>query len=80
LGHIILEQGIEVDQENIESIKGWTTPKNVSEARYFMGIAGYYKIFIAGFSNISHPITSLQRKGIKFEWTTKCEENINMLK
>jgi hypothetical protein len=49
--------------ENIEAIKGWTTPKNVTEVRSFMGLSGYYRRFIAGFSRITHPITSLQRKG-----------------
>jgi hypothetical protein len=44
-----------------------------------MGLDSYYKIFIAGFSKISHPITSLQNKGITFEWTTECEENFNLL-
>jgi hypothetical protein len=45
-----------------------------------MGLAGYYRIFIAGFSNISNPITYLQKKGIKFEWTSECEEKFNLLK
>jgi hypothetical protein len=45
-----------------------------------MGLAQYYKIFIAGFFNILHPITYLQKKGIKLEWTTKFEENFSMLK
>jgi hypothetical protein len=45
-----------------------------------MGLVGYYKIFIAGFSKIVHPITYFQKKGIKFERTTKCEENFNLLK
>jgi hypothetical protein len=45
-----------------------------------MGLIGYYMRFIAGFSNIAHPITSLQKMGIKFQWTTKCEENFNLLK
>ena len=45
-----------------------------------MGLAGYYKRFIAGFSRISHPITSLQRKGVKFQWTTKCEKSFQQLK
>jgi hypothetical protein len=80
LGHIISEEGIAVDLENIESNRGWPTPRNVSEIRSFMGLVGYYRRSIAGFSKISHPITSLQKKGIKFEWTTKCEENFNLLK
>jgi hypothetical protein len=45
-----------------------------------MGLVGYYKRFIARFSIISHPITSLQRKGVKFEWTTKCEKRFQQLK
>jgi hypothetical protein len=45
-----------------------------------MGLADYCRRFIEGFSKIVHPITSLQKKRIKFEWTTKCEENFNLLK
>jgi hypothetical protein len=45
-----------------------------------MGLACYYRRFIVGFYNISHPITSLQKKGTKFEWTLKCGNNFNMLK
>jgi hypothetical protein len=80
LGYIISEQGIAVDPEKIESIRGWPTPKSVTKVKYFMGLVGYYKNFIAGSSKIPHPITSLQKKGIKFEWTIECEENFNMLK
>jgi hypothetical protein len=41
LWHIIFEEGIAVDPENIEAIKGWTTSKNVKEFISFMGLAGY---------------------------------------
>jgi hypothetical protein len=34
-----------------------------------MGINGYYQRLIKGFSNIASPITSLQNKGVKFEWS-----------
>jgi hypothetical protein len=80
LGHIISEQGIEVDPEKIEAIIGWPTPINVLDVRSFMGLSSYYRRFIVGFSKISHPITSLQKKGTKFEWTLKCENNFNLLK
>jgi hypothetical protein len=45
-----------------------------------MGLVGYYRRFIIGFSNIYHPITSLQKNGNNFKRTTKCEENFNLLK
>jgi hypothetical protein len=50
------------------------------DVRSFMGLAGYYHRFIKGFSKIGHPITSLQRKGVKFVWSEKCEEIFQQLK
>ena len=45
-----------------------------------MDLAGYYRRFIARFSNISHPITYFQKKGVKFKQNAKCEENFQRLK
>jgi hypothetical protein len=75
LGHIISTDGIAVDLEKIEAIRGWPTPRNVTEVGSFMGLVDYYRRFIKGFSKIANPITSLQKKGVKFEWTSKCEES-----
>jgi hypothetical protein len=80
LGHIISKDGIVVDPEKIEAIREWSVPKNVTEVRSFMGLAGYYRRFIAGFSRIAHPITSLQRKEKKFQWTEDCERSFQQLK
>ena len=74
LGHVISEEGISVDLEKIESIMNWPALRNMTDVRYFMGLEGYYRRFIEGFSKVAHPITSLQKKGIKFEWTSRCEE------
>jgi hypothetical protein len=67
LGHIISEEGIKVDLEKIRAIEGWPKRRNVSEVRSFMGLVGYYRIFFEGLSNVTHPITSLQNKVVKFE-------------
>jgi hypothetical protein len=56
---------VAVDLEKIKAIMYWPAPKNVTEVRYFMGLDGYYKRFIRGFSKIGNPITSLQIKGKK---------------
>ena len=63
-----------MNPEKIEAIMNWPTPRNVRDVRYFMGLVGYYMRFIEGFSKVVHSITSLQKKGINFEWTPICEE------
>jgi hypothetical protein len=80
LGHIISKHGIAVDPDKIESIREWSVSKNVTKFISFMGLAGYYRSFIAGFSRIAHPITSLQRKEKKFQWTKECERSFQQLK
>jgi hypothetical protein len=80
LDHIVSENEIAMDPKNIEAIKSWSGPKNILEFKSFMGLTSYYRRFIASFSKIAHPITSLQKKGIKFEWTTKREESFQHLK
>ena len=52
----------------------------MTDVRYFMGLAGYYRRFIEGFSKVAHAITSLQKKGVKFEWTSRCEESFQQWK
>jgi hypothetical protein len=74
LGHVISKEGVVVDPVKINSIMEWITLKDVSNIRSFMGLEGYYRRFIKGFSKISCPIIALQKKGVKFTWTSKCEE------
>ncbi|GKG31701.1 hypothetical protein Tco_0426651, partial [Tanacetum coccineum] len=57
LGHVIDSEGIHVDPAKIESIKDWTSPKSPMEIRQFLGLAGYYRRFIEGFSKIAKPST-----------------------
>jgi hypothetical protein len=67
LGNIISTEGIAVDPEKIGAIRGWLVPRNVIEVGYFMGVVGYYRSFIKGFSHIASQITSLRNTGVKFE-------------
>jgi hypothetical protein len=69
LGHGLSKRGVAVDPDKIRSIMEWITPRDVLDIRSFMGLVGYYMIFIKGFSKIGCPITTLQKKGTKFMWT-----------
>ena len=80
LGHIMSAEGIRVDPTKIEAIVNWKPPRNVTEVRSFLGLAGYYKRFLIGFSVITSPLTKLLRKGIKFEWMDKCQNSFEQLK
>eukprot|EP00253_Pinus_taeda_P013432 PITA_13432 len=78
--HTISGKGIAVDYSKIETIMTWPTPRSVKEVRSFMGLVGYYRRFVERFSQISNPITHLQKKGVKFEWTSECENAFKELK
>jgi hypothetical protein len=45
-----------------------------------MGMVGYYRIFVEGFSKIANPITSFLRKGARFKWTNECDQDFSKLK
>jgi hypothetical protein len=64
----------------MKAIMEWLVPKDVVDIRSFMGITGYYRRFIEGFSKIAYPITSLQKKGTRFNWSEKCQDSFNKLK
>jgi hypothetical protein len=66
-----------VDPSKIEAVVNWVRLANVSEVRSFLGLAGYYRRFVEGFSCIATPLT---RKNAKFEWTNECERSFQELK
>ena len=72
LGYIILEEGIRVDPKKIEVIIEWKPSRNVMEVRSFLGLAGYYRRFVKGFSMTAVPMTRLLQKNVRFEWSEKC--------
>ncbi|GJU83656.1 putative reverse transcriptase domain-containing protein [Tanacetum coccineum] len=74
VGHVVNQSGIHVDPRKIEVVKNWKAPTTPSKVRTSLGLAGYYRRFIANFSKISKPITSLTHKNQKYEWGEKEEE------
>ncbi|GJV04108.1 putative reverse transcriptase domain-containing protein, partial [Tanacetum coccineum] len=73
-------QGIHVDPAKIESIKDWASPKTPIEIHQFLGLAGYYRRFIEGFSEIAKEMTKLTQKEVKFDWGNKEEAAFQLIK
>ena len=80
LSHIVSAKGIKVDPTKIEVVVNWKPPRNVTEVRSFLGLAGYYRRFVRGFFVVASSLTKLLRKGIKFEWIDKCQNSFEQLK
>ena len=62
LGHIISEQGIEVDKEKIYLISKLPPSKSFKQIRSFLGHAGFYWRFIKDYSKIAKPLCQLLTK------------------
>ncbi|GJS03427.1 hypothetical protein Tco_0319935 [Tanacetum coccineum] len=53
--------------------KDWESPKTPTEIYQFLGLTGYYRRFIEGFSKIAKTMAKLTQKGVKFDWGDKQE-------
>ena len=80
LGHIVSAEGIFVDPQKVEAILRWEQPQTITEIRSFLGLAGYYRRFVEGFSKIAAPLSRLTRKDVKFCWDDRCEASFQELK
>nr|GEY17825.1 reverse transcriptase [Tanacetum cinerariifolium] len=80
LGHIVSANGITMDPAKVEAITKWPRPKTITKVRSFLGLAGYYRRFVGGFSCLELPLTKLIRKGEKFVWNEEREKSFEELK
>ncbi|UYV76685.1 K02A2.6-like [Cordylochernes scorpioides] len=80
LGHRVDKDGIHPMENNIEKIKDMSPPKTVSGVRRFLGAVGFYRKFIAGFSEIAAPLYELTKKGTWYEWKEAAQHAYDKLK
>ena len=80
LRHVLSAEGIAVDPSKVKDVLDWLPPTTVSQIQSFLGLAGYYRRFIEGFSKIAKPVKELLKKDKKFEWTEECEKSFTELK
>ena len=80
VGMVCDYDGRHPEQKKVLKIINWPVPKRTKDARAFIGIVVYYRIFIAGFAIIAAPIFILFRKNVRFDWTMECQLAMDELK
>src|SRR5271169_1991457 len=80
VGFLCDNNGRRPEEKKIQKIVDWPTPKSLTDARAFIGIVVYYRIFILCFAIVASPIFALFRKGIQFNWTQECQDAMDELK
>ncbi|MCO5578029.1 hypothetical protein L7F22_031867 [Adiantum nelumboides] len=80
LGFIISADGILVDPETIKDIVEWPQPSSVSKVCGFLGITGWYRIFVKDYTLIAAPLIGLLKKGMRIDWKAEHEANFAELK
>jgi transposase InsO family protein len=82
LGHHIGAAGLSVMQDKISAVREWPVPRDVSDVRSFLGLAGFYRRFVKGFSEIALPITELTKTvtGAPFAWGDRQDTAFTRLK
>ena len=80
LGHVVSSAGVETDEEKVRAVRDWPTPRHKKDVRAFLGTCGYYRRFIAKYSEISRPLSQLSSKHTSFKWDEQCQAAFDALK
>jgi hypothetical protein len=80
LEHLVSENGVAPHPGKISDVVNWPVPTCVKDVRAFVGLAGYYRRFVSGFSTIAASLYDLMCKGHKFVWNEACQESFDELK
>ena len=79
LGHTLSDRGIEVNDRKIEAIKNYPVPSSKKDVKSFLGLAGFYRMFIRQFSKIAAPLTALLKEDVDFIWSPAQQEAFELL-
>nr|GEV25917.1 retrotransposon protein, putative, Ty3-gypsy subclass [Tanacetum cinerariifolium] len=79
-GHIVSADNITMDPTKVEAITKWPRPTIVLKVRSFLGVAGYHRRLVEGFSLLALPLMKLMRKREKFFWNEEREKSFEELK
>lgn len=69
-----------MEKSKVNAVNKWPIPKDITDVRAFLGLAGYYRKFVTNFSKRSAPLSEILKKENKFEWREKQNITFETLK
>jgi len=73
-------KGLHISEKRIRAIQHITSPKNVKGVQCILGLINFFRKYIRNYAKNTFHMRQLLRKGVKFVWSEKCEEELNYLK
>ena len=82
LGHVVKRDGVSMQQHKVRAISEWPVLQSVKDVRSFLGLAGFYRRFVKGFSKIAQPLTDLTHLADRslWQWTSEAQKAFEALK
>ena len=80
LGHIVSETGIATDPDTVEAVERFPPPQTVRDVRAFLGLAGFYRLYVENFSLVAQPLSNLTRPSVGFMWGKDQQSAFDYLK
>ena len=79
-GHLVSASGISPSARLVNAVAEFPQPQSTQEVKRFLGLASYYRRFIAKFADLAHPLNQLTHKEVPFIWSDDCDEAFQTLK
>ena len=80
LGHVVGADGIKVDTSKTAVVSNWPVPNSLFPLRSFLGLATYFRKFIANFSTMVASLTHLTKKDVPYAWCANCQKAFEEVK
>ena len=77
---MVSQEGIRPLPDNLEKVKAWAIPQDVTDICAIIGLGNYYRRFIKDYSKKVQPLVELTKKDVQFKWGKQEQEAFDTLR
>ena len=80
LGFLAGKDGLKVNPPKLKSIMDFPVPTKVRDVQAFLGLVGYFRIFVKKFAEKAKPLYKLLKQAIPWKWEAEQQDAFDILK